>query len=196
VENGRFTQYLLTKIQMTFKKFIPVAIMIGVVAALYVLVAQYLKVSALWVPFISWPLYFIAGSKPSRLHKEVLGLTGGILFGYLTLVVVVPFSSYFGSTLGLPLTVLIVAFLIVLFELTDWFELAPAYFFAYAAYFAFVFGGFGGPGASNASSMVPVWVLLMVGLVLGYLTAGLRKKILEKEKVYGSAQQTVFDKER
>lgn len=181
---------------MTIKQFLPVVLMIAIVAALYVLVAQYFKVSALWVPFISWPLYFIAGAKPSRLHKEVIGLTGGMIFGYLTLVVAVPFTNLFGSVLGLPLTVFLAAFIIVLLELTDWFELAPAYFFAFAGYFAYVFGGFGGPGATYVSAMFPYWVLLMVGLGLGYFTALLRKKILEKEGIYGAAQETVFDKER
>src|SRR3989344_7914809 len=98
---------------MTFKKFLPVGLMIAAVATLYVIVAQYLKVSALWVPFISWPLYFIAGAKPSRLHKEVIGLIGGVIFAYLTLVVVVPFTGIFGSVLGLPLTVFLVALVIV-----------------------------------------------------------------------------------
>lgn len=181
---------------MKFSKFFPVALMVAIIAALYVLVAQYVKVSALWVPFISWPLYFIAGSKPSRLHKEVIGLTGGIIFGWVTLVVVVPFSKIFGATLGLPLTVLLVAFIIVILELTDWFELAPAYFFAYAGFFAYVFGGFGGKTATPASSIIPYWILLMVGLVLGLVSAFLRKKILEKGGVYGAAQETVFDKER
>ena len=181
---------------MTIKQFLPVAIVIAVVAAIYILVVQYLKVSAIWVPFISWPLYFIAGAKPSRIHKEIIGLTGGILFGYLTLIVVVPFTNLFGSVLGLPLTVFLAAFIIVLLELTDWFELAPAYFFAYAGYFAYVFGGFGGPEATYTSVMIPYWILLMVGLGLGCLTASLRKKILEKAGIYGTAQKTVFDKEK
>jgi len=181
---------------MTVKKFIPVALMIAVVAALYVLVVQYLKVSAIWVPFISWPMYFLAGAKPSRLHKQIIGLTGGMIFGYLTLLVVVPFSQLFGATLGLPLTVFFVALIIVLLELTDWFELAPAYFFAFAGYFAYLFGGFGGPEATYTSVMIPYWVLLMVGLGLGYFTAFLRKKILESQGVYGAAQETVFDKEK
>ena len=180
---------------MTFKKFLPVALMIGVVASIYILVVNYLGVGAIWVPFISWPLYFIAGAKPSRLHKEVLGLTGGIIFGYLTLLAVGPIANIVGGTMGLPVTVFFVASIIVLLELTNWLELAPAYFFAYAGYFAYVFGGFAGD-LSNAQAMVPFWILLMVGLGLGYLTALIRKKILEKEGLYGDQQKTVFDKEK
>lgn len=164
--------------------------MIAVAAALFVLVAQALNVSALWVPFISWPLYFIAGAKPARLPKEIIGLTGGVVAGYITLAVVAPIGNLVGDTLSLPMTILIVAFVIVMLELTDWFELAPAYFFAFAGYFAYLAGG-----ATPFKAMFPFWALLMVGLVLGYLTALMRKKILEKEGVYGAAQETVFDKE-
>lgn len=189
---------------MTLKKFLPVALMVAVVAAIYVIVVQYLKVSAIWVPFISWPLYFMAGAKPGRLHKEVIGLTGGMIFGYLTLSAMGPIGNIVGPTLGLPVTVFFVALIILLLELTDWFELAPAYFFAYAGYFAYVFGGFGGALATDFSNLLKIawvsmplyWVLLMVGLVLGIITAALRKKILEKGGVYGTAQETVFDKER
>ncbi len=181
---------------MTFTKFFPVALMIAVVAALFVLIAPMLGVSSLWVPFISWPLYFIAGAKPSRLHKEILGLTGGMLAGFVTIFLLGPFASIFGATLALPMAILLVAFVIVILELTDWFELAPAYFFAFAGYFAYVFGGFGGVSATPLNAMPAFWALLMVGLALGYLTAFMRKKILEKGGLFGTAQETVFDKER
>lgn len=181
---------------MTFGKFFPVAVMIALAAAIYVIVAQYFKVSALWVPFISWPLYFIVGSKLSRIHKQIFALTGGMLFGYLTLVVVAPVSSIVGSNFGLSATVFLVAFSIVMLELTDWFELAPAYFFSYAGYFAYFFGGFAGPGVSNATAMVPYWILLMAGLGMAVITAFLRKEILNMLGVKGEAQITVFDKER
>lgn len=181
---------------MSIKKFIPVSIMVAVIAALYILVANWLKVGAIWVPFISWPLYFMAGAKPSRLHKEIFGLSGGILAGYVTLMAVAPISTVVGSTLGLPVTVFFVAFIIMMLELTDWFELAPAYFFAFASYFAYLFGGFGGETATSLNIIPMFWLLLMVGLGLGYITAFLRKKILEKEGVYGADQETVFDKEK
>lgn len=182
---------------MTFKKFIPVSLMIAAVAAIYILVAPYLKISSLWVPFISWPLYFIAGAKPSRLHKEIFGLAGGIILGFLTILVSGILTPMLGGY-ALAATVFIAAFIIVMLELTDWFELAPAYFFAFAGYFAYVFGGFAGvmsTSADYALAMVPFALLLLLGLGLGYITALLRKKILEKEGLYGKDQETVFDKE-
>ena len=182
---------------MTFKKFIPVSLMIAAVAAIYILVAPYLKISSLWVPFISWPLYFIAGAKPSRLHKEIFGLAGGIILGFLTILVSGILTPMLGGY-ALAATVFIAAFIIVMLELTDWFELEPAYFFAFAGYFAYVFGGFAGvmsTSADYALAMVPFALLLLLGLGLGYITALLRKKILEKEGLYGKDQETVFDKE-
>jgi len=176
---------------MTFKKFLPVALMVAVTAAVYVIIAGYLKVSALWLPFIGWPLYFLAGAKPSKLHKEIIGITGGVLFGYVTLLALPVFSGL--GSFALPTIVFFVALIIAILELTDWFELAPAYFFAYAGYFAYVFGGFGGPNATNFSSMFPVWVLIMVGLGLGVISAFLKVKILEKEGLFGADQNVMND---
>ncbi|MEK7662541.1 MAG: DUF1097 domain-containing protein, partial [Patescibacteria group bacterium] len=112
---------------LTVTKFIPVAIIIGALAALSILLSAWAGYPV-WPVFISWGLYFIAGAKPSRLHKEVLGLTGGILFGYATLWAVPFYNAVFGEAWGLALTVFTAAFLIVMLELTDWLELAPAYF--------------------------------------------------------------------
>jgi len=189
---------------MTFTKFLPVCFMVAMVAAIYVFVANHLTYNvgwtwiALWMPFISWPLYFVIGPKASRLSKQVLGLTGGIILGCITLYIAgLGFLAGLGNYL-LPLIVFCVAFIIVLLELTNWFELAPAYFFAYAGYFAYYFGGVGGFSAEGkiVAAMWPVWVLLMVGLILGFFTFAVRKKILEKEGLYGTDQKTVFDKEK
>ncbi|HZX01239.1 MAG TPA: DUF1097 domain-containing protein [Candidatus Paceibacterota bacterium] len=180
---------------MTFTKFLPVALLIGALAAFSVILTAWFAV-AVWPIFISWGMYFLAGAKPSRLHKEVIGLTGGIAFGYLTLFAAPYYASIFGATWGLPLTVFTVASIIVLLELTDWLELAPAYFLSYAAYFAYVFGNFGGAGTTAASALVPFWILTMVGLVFGVVSGYLRKKILEGEGIFGAMQETVFDKER
>lgn len=176
---------------MTFKKFLPVALMVAATAGIYVIIAQYLKINALWLPFIGWPLYFIAGAKPARLHKEIIGITGGIIFGYLTLLTLPVFSGL--GSFALPIIVFFVALIIVILELTDWFEMAPAYFFAYASYFAYHFGGFGGSTGTIFSNMLPVWVLIMVGLGLGYITALLKVKILEREGLYGADQNVSSD---
>jgi len=179
---------------LTISKFIPVAITIGALAAFSILLSAWAGYPV-WPVFISWGLYFIAGAKPSRLYKEVIGLTGGILFGFATLWAVPFFNDIFGSALGLSLTVFTAAFLIVMLELTDWFELSPAYFISFAGYFAYVFGNFA-PGLSPAEAMVPFWFLVMIGLAFGYASATIRKKVLENQGVFGTSQKTIFDKDK
>ncbi len=184
---------------MTFTKFLPVAITVGILAAFSVILWSFWLPTnmPIWAIFISWGLYFIAGAKPSRLHKEVIGLTGGIIFGYLTLWALPYSSQVFSASYGLPAVVFVVATIIVLLELTDWFELAPAYFLSYAGYFAYVFGSFNGAGTTTAgNSIVPFWAVTMIGLAFGYVSAYLRVKILDWQGVTGTAQQTVFDKEK
>ncbi len=184
---------------MSFSKFFPVSLMVAVVAAGWVLVGQYYNV-ALWVPFISWPMYFVYDPDATRLRripKEIIGLFGGIVLGYVTLWLAPQIGIYAGATWALPLTVFLVAFTIVTLELTNLFELAPAYFFSYAGYFAYVFGGFAGAYSLEVAfkAMLPYGVLILVGLLLGLMTAYLRRLILQGEGLYGSAQKTVFDKE-
>ncbi|HEY4525169.1 MAG TPA: DUF1097 domain-containing protein [Candidatus Paceibacterota bacterium] len=185
--------------QPSFAKFLPVALMIGASAGLVVYLSATLSSSypwagAVWLIFISWALYFMAGAKASRMHKYALGLTGGIVAGWLTLAALSYVSSVVGSTWGLPVTVFFIATAIVLLELTDWFELAPAYFFSYAAYFAFVFGGFGGD-VSNGTQAISVWAMLMAGLVVGWLTSTIRTAIFNVEQVPLEHRGTVFDRE-
>lgn len=185
--------------QPSVVEFLPVALMIGVAAALVVwgsstLSANYSWMGAVWVVFISWALYFMAGAKISRAHKYALGLIGGVFFGWLTLFLVSYLTALVGSTWGLPAAVFLVATAIVLLELTNWFELAPAYFFSFAAYFAFVFGGFGGH-ADNVTQAFYVVVLLLAGLVVGYITATLRAMIMDAERVPFEARNTIFDTE-
>ncbi|MDP2873811.1 MAG: DUF1097 domain-containing protein, partial [bacterium] len=169
--------------KMKFVQLLPVATAIALTAAIYVLTAQYFQVNALWLPFISWALYFIVGGKPSFLPKEIAGLTGGMLFGYLTLLAVVPIASLVGEALSMPIAVFLAAFSILLLELIDLFDMIPAHFFSYTSYFAYFFGGFGGEGATSLSIIPEFWILLMVGLGLGFFTAELRKKILGMQGV-------------
>jgi hypothetical protein len=179
---------------MPISKFIPVAIMVGIFGALWAIIGTKMNL-VLWVPFISWALFFMAGAKFSRLHKEVIGLTGGLIAAVLLVWLLPSFTNIFGATLGLPVLVFLAAFSIVMLELTDWLELAPAYFFSFAGYFAFLFGGFVGQ-KMTFSNVFNFWILLLVGLLLGVITQFLRDTILSGLKVPPEERQTVFDKER
>lgn len=186
--------------QPSFFKFLPVSLMVAAVAAIVVygclaFAPTYPWMGAVWVIFISWAMYFAYGAKLSRMHKFVLGLTAGLVAGWVTLAVLDYATRMVGGALALPVTVFFIALIIVQLELSDWLELAPAYFFSYAAYFAFVFGGFD-KGASNELQGVHIWVLLMAGLALGWLVAWLRRSIMNIERVPLDMRNTVFDKER
>lgn len=175
-------------------KFIPVAAMVGVLGALYVMVGTKLNF-ILWVPFISWALFFMAGAKYSRLHKEIIGLTGGLFFAAVLLYLLPFFGEIFGANWSLPVLVFLAVFFIVLLELTDWFELAPAYFFGFAGYFAVLFGG-SATAQMSWGNIFSCWYLLMLGLGLGVLTQFFRNAIFDFLGVLPEQRQTVFDKEK
>ncbi|MBI1957139.1 MAG: DUF1097 domain-containing protein [Candidatus Niyogibacteria bacterium] len=187
--------------QPPFGKWLPIALMIGVLAGISVwLTTGWLAVNvapwlgAVWVVFISWGLYFAGGAKLSRFHKYFFGLTGGIVLGWLTLLVYGWIKAYLGDPLALPVTVFLAATSIVLLELTDWFEYAPAYFLSYAGYFAFVFGNFA-PGATPEMATIYFWVLILIGLAFGFVSASVKEKMFDWMGVPKSQRQTVFDKE-
>lgn len=188
-------------IQPTFKQWLPVALMVALAAAIVVYLStqvfasMYAWTGAVWVIFISWGMYFMAGAKVSRMHKYILGLTGGVVLGWLTILLSNVFTDLIGGALALSVTVFIAAFLILMLELTDWFELAPAYFLAYATYFAYVSGGASGDEASFFTQGIYVWVLLMAGILAGFITATLKTKIFNYTDVPLHTRNTVFDKE-
>jgi hypothetical protein len=137
----------------------------------------------------------MAGAKYSRLHKEIIGLTGGVVFAAVLLYLLPFFGKIFGASWSLPVLVFLAVFLIVLLELTDWFELAPAYFFGFAGYFALLFGG-SAPAQMTSGNLFSYWYLLMLGLGLGVLTQFFRNAIFDILKVPPEQRETVFDKEK
>ena len=181
---------------MTFGKFLPVAASVGALAALWIAVSSANSLVA-WVPFLSWALVFGAGAgRLNRIPKEVIALVGGTVAGALVVYLLPTFSSILGATLALPALVFIAGTAIVLLELTNWFELAPAYFFSFAGFFAYLFGGFAGDAGMTFSSIGMYIGLLLVGTGLGVATIFLRKFLLDMMKVPEDQRQTIFDKER
>jgi len=181
---------------MPFSKFLPVAASVGMLAAVWVGIGSAYSL-VLWVPFLSWALVFGAGAgKISRVPKEVIGLVGGTVAAIIVVLLLPMVTSVVGGTLALPILVFLAGTSIVLLELTNWFELAPAYFFSFAGYFAYLFGGFAGGSAVTVESTVMYLVLLLVGTGLGVATIMLRKFWLDMMKVPQDQRQTIFDRER
>ena len=183
---------------MKIKQYFPVSVIAGIVASLYTGFAVFFGLNAIWVAFISWPMHLMAGGKPKRLHKAVFGLTGGMILAWLMLLLSGPLTAFFSLPVALGIIVFFFTIIIVMLELTEWFEMAGAYFLSFAGFLAYVFGGFGGPAAftNPTVALLPYWLLLMLGLVLASIISFLRKVILEKQGIFGAAQQTVFDKEK
>lgn len=180
---------------MTIGKFLPVAASVGLLAAFWVAIGS-AKSLVLWVPFLSWALVFGAGAgKMSRIPKELIGLVGGTIAGALVVYLLPIFSSFLGDTLALPVLIFIAGTAIVLLELTNWFELAPAYFFSFAGFFAYLFGGFAGDAGMTVSSTLMYVALLFLGTGLGIVTILLRSFLLDMMKVPKDQRQTIFDKE-
>jgi hypothetical protein len=181
---------------MTIGKFLPVAASVGALAALWVAIGS-AQGWVLWVPFLSWALVFGAGAgKLNRIPKEVIGLIGGTVAGALVVYLLPAFSSFLGGTLALPVLIFIAGTAIVMLELTNWFELAPAYFFSFAGFFAYLFGGFAGEAGMTVSSLWMYTGLLLLGTCLGIATIFLRKFWLDLMKVPMDQRQTIFDKEK
>ena len=180
---------------MSISKFLPVALMIGIVAAIWMIISGKMGLVP-WVPFLSWALFFGAGAgKFKRVPKEVIGLTGGVVAAVVLLYLLPVANGIFGATWGLPVLVFLAATIIVLLELTNWFELAPAYFYSFAGFFAYLFGGFAGTTTMNPQLIITFWVLLLVGTGLGVLTGFLRGTILGALGVPADQRKTIFDKE-
>lgn len=163
---------------MKFTQLLPSALVIALISGIYIYIAQYFQVSALWLPYISWSAYFIIGAKPSLLPKMTAGFAGGMFIGLFTVFAIGPAAGFVGSTLALPVVVFFMALFILLMELIKPVDLVPVYFFSYASYFAFFYGKFGGEEATPVGVLPDFFVLLMVGLGLGYLTSEIRRKIM------------------
>ncbi len=195
--------------QPTAGQWLPIAAMIGVLAALSVWLTQAVIApmvpwfaGTVWALFITWGAWFSVGARLSRLPKFCVGVVGGVVFGWITLFLMGFANELVGATWGLPLTVFFVATTIVMLELTDLFELAFVYFFSYASFFAYVFGGFDKQPESMGQLMqwavqgVHFLVLLFLGLGFALVNVWLKNMIFDVEKVPFDHRNTIYDKEQ
>ncbi len=166
--------------KVSTSKWAPIALMIGIIAAIYVIIARELNL-ILWVAFISWPLYFLAGSTIKKLDEAVIGLTGGLIAGWGLVKLIPSFGGVFGDFWTLPVLVIIVAFIIVFLEIVPEFDMAPAYFLSFASFFAAM--GAVNPATGQAygpgfDTVIKLWVPLMVGVAFAVISSKLVKKAL------------------
>lgn len=182
--------------QPSFLKFLPVTLNVGIWVFIWLWVGLAYNL-VLWIPFISWAMWYMVGPtwsvRKKRFHKNIIGALGGTLYAAVFIALIPAFSSVFGS-FAIPVLGFLAGMTIVLLELTNWFEYATAYFFTFAGYFAFAFGGF----ASGAifQDILYFLALILAGFLLGFITDTIRVYILKAEGLTDeSLQYTIFDRE-
>ena len=120
--------------QMKSQRLIPVILISALITSLYVFLAQTIRISAVWLPFISWTLYSIDGANPKRLFKLIFGFTMGMMIGAVTVLLISPFSEIVGPVFALPVIVFLMVILIQSSEFIKPVNSVPAYYFAYSSY--------------------------------------------------------------
>lgn len=182
--------------QVPFLKFLPVTINMGIWVFIWLWIGlQYNLV--LWIPFISWAMWYMVGPalslRKKRFHKNLIGALGGTFYAAAFIALIPVFSTIFGN-FAIPVLGFLAGMTIVLLELTDWFEYAVAYFFTFAGYFAYAFGGFGPAGW--VQGIAYYLALILAGFALGFITDSLRFYLLRAQGLTDeSMQKTIFDKE-
>lgn len=165
--------------QVSPLKWAPIALAVGVLAAIYVIIAREFGL-ILWAAFISWGLYFLAGATIKKMDEAVIGLSGGLIAGW-GFIKLIPYFSWFGDFWALPILVIIVAFIIIFLEVVPEFDMAPAYFLSFASFFAAMgildssTGEVYGPGFDT---VIKLWIPLMIGLVFAFVNGRMVKKVL------------------
>ncbi len=199
--------------QVPFWKFLPVTINVGIFAFLWLWFGLSYGLT-LWVPFISWPMWYVIGPtlriRKRRFGENCIGALGGIVYAVAFLMLIPPLVGTFGM-FTIPVLGFLAGMTIVLLELTRLFEVATSYFFTFAGYFAFVFaagafgaigdynvlftGAYGAAGAYLRDSLYYT-ALILLGFGIGFVTDTMRYWILYVQGLKDESQQkTIFDKE-
>ena len=170
---------------MNFLKFLPHAMIIGVLAAGVMFVeAAYPTLVPSFLVFQTWAIYFLAGCEVKT------GIKGGACYilGLVASMVIIELAGVFGgmgmANFALPTSVAIIATLIILMEKVKPLDFIPGYFVASGGGFFAFFNvmGYGAQlkagtfdkiaGYSNVFTVT--LTCLAFGLFMGWLTVTLR----------------------
>lgn len=123
----------------------------------------------IWVSFISWAVYFVAGADKEAIWKSFVPLSAGIIWGFACIMVTqVTLHSF--SIPVMSLTVGLAAMVMVLMAKIPLFALTPAQFIGFASYFGAFFGNAAGKGLAPWLVAVYVIVSLGVGVLAGFIS--------------------------
>ena len=199
--------------QVSFLKFLPVTINVGIFAFLWLWIGLKYEL-VLWVTFIGWSMWYVMGPslavRRRRAAKNFVGAVGGVLYAIIFILLIPKLYPYFGGY-TIPALGFLAGMTIVLLELTNWFEVATSYFFTFAGYFGFAFacaafGGLGdyagifqgvyGPAGGYIRDVIYFIAMIAIGFGIGFVTDTMRFWILYAEGLKDESQQkTIFDKE-
>ncbi len=157
---------------MDFVKFLPHALIIGILAAILQFVSLVPGMENYvfpWAVFQTWALYFLSGANPKSGAKSVICGVVGVLASMLIVVMGTKLASPLGAQIGFTLAVLVVAFLCITMEKVPAISFIPAYFIAAGIFFAL-------QDKSINVKLLQVTISLVLGFGLGFLTVLLRGK--------------------
>ena len=119
-------------------KFMPHAGIIGVLAALM----QFLDLSKVipfsaWVGFAGWACYFLNGCTIKGGIKVIGCWVGGVIASIAIIELGKYLSGHFGAEIGFPISVGLIAFLVILFEKVPALDFIPGWFVGAACFFGY-----------------------------------------------------------
>jgi hypothetical protein len=165
---------------MKFKQFVPIPLMIGVLAfgiqALDQLISPVMppegNVGLSWICFQSWAVYFFSGCTLKGGVKAFISYGLGIVVSILIMLLGGALAPSLGFC-AVPLAVGLLACAAIFGERNEWTSCIPALFIGAGAFFAFMNYI---PGATFGIAAFTIMVYCLIGLVFGWMTILLRSK--------------------
>ena len=161
---------------LTFKQYFPITVMIAIIAFFLMLVdllftkvifagegaTQYFVV---WVAFQAWAMYFMAGCTYAGGVRVVLGYLGGAIAS-IAIMELSGVLSFLGL-MGLPVAVLIIVVPVICADRVPWFNFVPAWFVGAGVFFAlktYI------PNLSHTDAGIMSLLSCIVGCIFGVIT--------------------------
>ncbi len=164
---------------MTAKKYLPIAVFIGVQAFVIQIIDQILcrYVPPLgnfgfgWVAFQAWAVYFMAGCTPKNGVRAFMGY----FIGMIASIAIIAGSGSLGGNLGFfatPVVLLVLVPIILYLDIApELFNFVPAVFVGAGVYFGCMTYV---PGATFGNILVTESIYCVLGLLFGYTTVKFR----------------------
>ncbi len=162
---------------MTAKKYLPIALFIGLQAAVLQAIDQTICAGIIplaagggWVSFQAWAVYFLAGGTPKNGLRALIGYVLGMAASIAIL--------FCGGQLGslgfwaMPLVLLVLVPIILYLDIApELFNLVPAVFVGAGVFFGIMSYI---PGATFSNTFLSETVYCVIGLIFGWMTITFR----------------------